>query len=33
MTREDCEYLYQVIGDFLDAKGEITARRSAGRGE
>jgi CDP-6-deoxy-D-xylo-4-hexulose-3-dehydrase len=30
MTREDCEYLYQVIGDFLDAKGEITARRSAG---
>ena len=30
MTREDCEYLYQVIEDFVAAKGEVTARRSAG---
>ena len=28
MTREDCEYLYQVIGDFIEAKGEVTARRA-----
>ncbi len=27
MTREDCEYLYQVIGDFLEADGEVTAKR------
>jgi len=24
MTREDCEYLYQVIGDFIEAGGEVT---------
>ena len=30
MTREDCEYLYQVIEDFVGAKGEVTARRAAG---
>ncbi len=30
MTREDCEYLYQVLGDFIEAKGEVTAKRSAG---
>jgi CDP-6-deoxy-D-xylo-4-hexulose-3-dehydrase len=29
MTREDCEYLYQVIGDFIEAKGEVTAGRPA----
>ena len=27
MTREDCEYLYQVIEDFIAAGGEVTARR------
>ena len=27
MTRDDCEYLYQVIGDFIDAKGEVTSKR------
>ena len=26
MTREDCEYLYQVIGDFIDAGGEVTVK-------
>ena len=30
MTREDCEYLYQVIEDFVAAKGEVTAKRLAG---
>jgi CDP-6-deoxy-D-xylo-4-hexulose-3-dehydrase len=30
MSREDCEYLYQVIGDFVDAKGEVTAKRVSG---
>ncbi len=25
MTREDCEYLYQVIEDFIEAGGEVTA--------
>jgi CDP-6-deoxy-D-xylo-4-hexulose-3-dehydrase len=29
MTREDCEYLYQVLGDFIAAKGEVTAGRTA----
>ncbi|MCH2172517.1 DegT/DnrJ/EryC1/StrS family aminotransferase [Myxococcota bacterium] len=24
LSREDCEYLYQVIGDFIDANGEVT---------
>ena len=24
LSREDCEYLYQVIGDFIEAGGEIT---------
>jgi CDP-6-deoxy-D-xylo-4-hexulose-3-dehydrase len=24
MTREDCEYLYQVICDFIEADGEVT---------
>jgi hypothetical protein len=27
MTREDCDYLYQVIGDFIDADGEVTVER------
>ena len=26
MTREDCEYLYQVIGDFIEADGEVTVK-------
>lgn len=30
MTREDCEYLYQVLGDFIAAKGEVTAKRRKG---
>ena len=30
MTREDCEYLYQVVEDFIAAGGEVTAKR-AGR--
>ena len=25
MTREDCEYLYQVIEDFIASGGEVTA--------
>ena len=25
MTREDCDYLYQVIDDFMRAGGEVTA--------
>ena len=25
MTREDCEYPYPVIGDFIEAKCEVTA--------
>ena len=24
MTREDCEYLYQVVDDFIEAGGEVT---------
>ncbi len=24
LTREDCEYLYQVIEDFIEADGEVT---------
>ena len=24
MTREDCDYLYQVIADFIEAGGEVT---------
>jgi CDP-6-deoxy-D-xylo-4-hexulose-3-dehydrase len=27
MTREDCEYLYQTLQDFIDADGEPTASR------
>jgi CDP-6-deoxy-D-xylo-4-hexulose-3-dehydrase len=27
MTREDCEYLYQVLEDFIAAGGEVTATR------
>jgi len=27
MSREDCEYLYQVLQDFIDANGEVTATR------
>jgi CDP-6-deoxy-D-xylo-4-hexulose-3-dehydrase len=27
MTREDCEYLYQVLEDFIAARGEVTATR------
>jgi CDP-6-deoxy-D-xylo-4-hexulose-3-dehydrase len=27
MTRKDCDYLYQVIGDFIDADGEVTVER------
>jgi CDP-6-deoxy-D-xylo-4-hexulose-3-dehydrase len=27
MTREDCEYLYQVLEDFIAARGEVTAMR------
>jgi CDP-6-deoxy-D-xylo-4-hexulose-3-dehydrase len=27
MTREDSEYLYQVLDDFIAAKGEVTATR------
>ena len=27
MTREDCEYVYQTIQDFIDAKGEVTVKR------
>jgi len=30
MTREDCEYLYQVLEDFIAAKGEVTAKRRKG---
>jgi CDP-6-deoxy-D-xylo-4-hexulose-3-dehydrase len=30
MTREDCEYLHQVIEDFIEAKGEVTATRVTG---
>ena len=26
MTREDCDYLYQVIGDFIEAGGEVTVQ-------
>lgn len=29
MSREDCEYLYQVIGDFIDADGEVTSKRQS----
>ncbi len=25
LTREDCDYLYQVIEDFIEADGEVTA--------
>jgi hypothetical protein len=25
MTREDCEYLYQVLDEFVEADGEIAA--------
>ena len=28
MTREDCEYVYQVIEDFLEAGGSVTAERT-----
>lgn len=24
LTREDCEYLYQVLEEFIEAKGEVT---------
>ncbi len=27
MSREDCEYLYQVIRDLIEADGEVTAPR------
>ena len=27
MTREDCEYVYQTIQDWIDAKGEVTVKR------
>jgi CDP-6-deoxy-D-xylo-4-hexulose-3-dehydrase len=27
MTREDCDYLYQTIQDFIDANGEVTVKR------
>ena len=29
MTREDCEYVYQVLEDFIAAKGEVTASGKA----
>jgi CDP-6-deoxy-D-xylo-4-hexulose-3-dehydrase len=32
MTREDCEYLYQVITDFVEAGGEVTVGSAAGIG-
>ena len=28
LSREDCEYLYQVIGDFIEADGEVTSKRT-----
>ena len=28
MSREDCEYLYQVIQDFIEADGEVTVTRT-----
>ena len=27
MTREDCEYVYQVIEEFIEADGEVTVKR------
>ena len=27
MTREDCEYVYQTIEDFIAADGEVTVER------
>ena len=24
LTREDCDYLYQVLEEFIEAKGEVT---------
>jgi CDP-6-deoxy-D-xylo-4-hexulose-3-dehydrase len=27
MTREDCEYVYQVIEEFIEADGEVTVER------
>src|SRR5262249_13286299 len=29
LSRDDCEYLYQVIEDFIAADGEVTAKRAA----
>ena len=29
MTHEDCQYLYQVIADFIEADGEVTAQPPA----
>jgi CDP-6-deoxy-D-xylo-4-hexulose-3-dehydrase len=28
LTREDCEYLYQVLEEFIEAKGEVTVTTS-----
>ncbi|HPG28193.1 MAG TPA: DegT/DnrJ/EryC1/StrS family aminotransferase, partial [Myxococcota bacterium] len=30
MTREDCEYVYQTIEDFIAADGEVTVERHEG---
>ena len=30
MTRQDCDYLYQVLDDFIDADGQVTALREEG---
>ena len=27
MTREDCDYVYQVLDEFIEADGEITVKR------
>ena len=29
LSREDCEYLYQVIEDFIEADGEVTSKRES----
>jgi dTDP-4-amino-4,6-dideoxygalactose transaminase len=31
MTREDCDYLYQTIQDFIDADGQVTVMRPLGK--
>jgi CDP-6-deoxy-D-xylo-4-hexulose-3-dehydrase len=32
LTREDCEYIYQVLEEFIDAKGEVTVGTPAAKG-